>query len=185
MIQTLADALAERGYETLTPVQFAVSDEPLWTATCWSPPKPGLVRPSVLDWRLRRPCWTASSLKRPERHLPSSSHRHANWPCRLNASLHGFTPKRRGDVDYIGQLEDDLADLITAKRQPRQKVILVGLRKIELLDFISGIAVCLKSMFTVSGPRYFSRDRNRIVSSGDRRYNPRLEIPAGMAFPCR
>ncbi|NCC36811.1 MAG: alpha/beta fold hydrolase, partial [Chloroflexia bacterium] len=25
---------------------------------------------------------------------------------------HGFAPTRRGDVDYIGQLEDDLADLI-------------------------------------------------------------------------
>jgi pimeloyl-ACP methyl ester carboxylesterase len=25
---------------------------------------------------------------------------------------HGFDPKRRGDVDYIGQLEDDVADLI-------------------------------------------------------------------------
>ena len=26
---------------------------------------------------------------------------------------HGFSPERRGDIDYIGQLEDDLADLIS------------------------------------------------------------------------
>lgn len=26
---------------------------------------------------------------------------------------HGFSPERRGDVDYIGQMEDDLADLVT------------------------------------------------------------------------
>lgn len=39
---------------------------------------------------------------------------------------HGADPVRRGDVDYIGQMEDDLADLITALRQPGQEVILLG-----------------------------------------------------------
>lgn len=39
---------------------------------------------------------------------------------------HGTAPGRRGDVDYIGQLEDDLADLIAAKHQPGQKVVLAG-----------------------------------------------------------
>lgn len=39
---------------------------------------------------------------------------------------HGAQPGRRGDVDYIGQLEDDLADLITAKAAPGQKVVLIG-----------------------------------------------------------
>jgi pimeloyl-ACP methyl ester carboxylesterase len=39
---------------------------------------------------------------------------------------HGASPARRGDVDYIGQLEDDLADLITARAKPGQKVILLG-----------------------------------------------------------
>ena len=39
---------------------------------------------------------------------------------------HGAEPGRRGDVDYIGQMEDDLADLIAAKAQPDQKVILLG-----------------------------------------------------------
>ncbi len=39
---------------------------------------------------------------------------------------HGAKPGRRGDVDYIGQLEDDLADLIAAKVRPGQKVVLVG-----------------------------------------------------------
>ncbi|OIQ45469.1 MAG: hypothetical protein BM558_03840 [Roseobacter sp. MedPE-SW] len=39
---------------------------------------------------------------------------------------HGAQPGRRGDVDYIGQFEDDLADLITAKAVPGQKVVLIG-----------------------------------------------------------
>jgi non-heme chloroperoxidase len=39
---------------------------------------------------------------------------------------HGAKPGRRGDVDYIGQFEDDLADLITAERKAGQKVILGG-----------------------------------------------------------
>lgn len=41
---------------------------------------------------------------------------------------HGFHPERRGDVDYIGQLEDDLADLISVieKRYPNAKIIVGG-----------------------------------------------------------
>ncbi|MCC5979177.1 MAG: alpha/beta fold hydrolase [Salinarimonas sp.] len=39
---------------------------------------------------------------------------------------HGAAPGRRGDVDYIGQLEDDLADLISAQAEPGQEVILLG-----------------------------------------------------------
>lgn len=39
---------------------------------------------------------------------------------------HGTVPGRRGDVDYIGQLEDDLADLITTVAKPGQKVIMAG-----------------------------------------------------------
>lgn len=39
---------------------------------------------------------------------------------------HGADPGRRGDVDYIGQLEDDLVDLIRARARPGQKVILAG-----------------------------------------------------------
>lgn len=39
---------------------------------------------------------------------------------------HGAQPGRRGDVDYIGQLEDDLSDLITAYRRPGQKLVLLG-----------------------------------------------------------
>ncbi|MFT5001177.1 MAG: pimeloyl-ACP methyl ester carboxylesterase [Planctomycetota bacterium] len=39
---------------------------------------------------------------------------------------HGKTPERRGDVDYIGQLEDDIADLIAQYRQDGQKVVLAG-----------------------------------------------------------
>ncbi|MYM54132.1 alpha/beta hydrolase [Thalassovita mangrovi] len=39
---------------------------------------------------------------------------------------HGAEPERRGDVDYIGQFEDDLADLIRATAQPGQKVVLAG-----------------------------------------------------------
>lgn len=39
---------------------------------------------------------------------------------------HGASPERRGDVDYIGQMEDDLAELIEATRLPGQKVVLAG-----------------------------------------------------------
>jgi pimeloyl-ACP methyl ester carboxylesterase len=36
------------------------------------------------------------------------------------------TPQRRGDIDYINQFEDDLADLIKATEQPNQKVVMLG-----------------------------------------------------------
>lgn len=41
---------------------------------------------------------------------------------------HGYTPARRGDIDYIDQLEDDLADLITIVRNdnPDAKLIVGG-----------------------------------------------------------
>ncbi|WP_298857114.1 alpha/beta fold hydrolase [uncultured Sulfitobacter sp.] len=39
---------------------------------------------------------------------------------------HGTAPGRRGDIDYIGQLEDDLADIITAMAKPDQPVIMAG-----------------------------------------------------------
>jgi pimeloyl-ACP methyl ester carboxylesterase len=39
---------------------------------------------------------------------------------------HGTAPGRRGDIDYIGQYEDDLADMIAAVAKPGQKVIMAG-----------------------------------------------------------
>jgi len=39
---------------------------------------------------------------------------------------HGYAPARRGDVDYIGQFEDDLADLVAAERKSGQKLVLAG-----------------------------------------------------------
>ena len=41
---------------------------------------------------------------------------------------HGFTPEQRGDVAYIGQLEDDLADLIGFAQQkfPETTMIIGG-----------------------------------------------------------
>ncbi len=39
---------------------------------------------------------------------------------------HGPAPGRRGDVDYMGQYEDDLADLITDQARPGQPVLMVG-----------------------------------------------------------
>ena len=41
---------------------------------------------------------------------------------------HGLTPKRRGDVDYIGQMEDDAADLIDLirKENPKARLIVGG-----------------------------------------------------------
>ena len=38
---------------------------------------------------------------------------------------HGPTPERRGDVDYIGQLEDDLADLIAMIRKDNPNAMLI------------------------------------------------------------
>jgi non-heme chloroperoxidase len=38
---------------------------------------------------------------------------------------HGRTPKRRGDVDYIGQMEDDLADLIAIIQKNNPKAMLI------------------------------------------------------------
>jgi non-heme chloroperoxidase len=38
---------------------------------------------------------------------------------------HGHTPERRGDVDYIGQLEDDLADLIALVRKVNPNAMLI------------------------------------------------------------
>ena len=39
---------------------------------------------------------------------------------------HGAKPGRRGDVDHIGQFEEDLADLIASKAKEGQKVVLLG-----------------------------------------------------------
>jgi len=39
---------------------------------------------------------------------------------------HGENPERRGDIDYIGQFEDDLADLIEIVRKPGQKLVIGG-----------------------------------------------------------
>lgn len=39
---------------------------------------------------------------------------------------HGPAPARRGDVDYIGQFEDDLADLIDDQARPGQRVAMLG-----------------------------------------------------------
>lgn len=38
---------------------------------------------------------------------------------------HGISPKRRGDVDYIGQLEDDLSDFIAMIRKDNPDVTLI------------------------------------------------------------
>jgi pimeloyl-ACP methyl ester carboxylesterase len=39
---------------------------------------------------------------------------------------HGPSPQRRGDVGYIGQFEDDLADLIADQRRAGQPVVMLG-----------------------------------------------------------
>ncbi|MEQ5870022.1 alpha/beta fold hydrolase [Sagittula sp. NFXS13] len=43
-----------------------------------------------------------------------------------NLRGHGPSPDRRGDVDYISQFEDDLADLIALYRKPGQPLYMVG-----------------------------------------------------------
>ncbi len=42
-----------------------------------------------------------------------------------NLRGHGQAPKRRGDVDYVGQLEDDLADLISMIREDNPHAMLI------------------------------------------------------------
>ncbi len=39
---------------------------------------------------------------------------------------HGKAPGRRGDIDYVTQYEDDLADLIADLHEPSQKIVLGG-----------------------------------------------------------
>lgn len=39
---------------------------------------------------------------------------------------HGPTPARRGDIDYLGQFEDDIADLIADQAAPGQRVVVLG-----------------------------------------------------------
>ena len=39
---------------------------------------------------------------------------------------HGETPERRGDIDHIGQYEEDIADLIDTLRYKEQKIIVLG-----------------------------------------------------------
>lgn len=39
---------------------------------------------------------------------------------------HGPDPETRGDIAYIGQFEDDLADLIALQRKPGQKLLIGG-----------------------------------------------------------
>ncbi|WP_421859094.1 alpha/beta hydrolase [Oricola sp.] len=39
---------------------------------------------------------------------------------------HGVNPERRGDIDYIGQYEDDLSDLILQVRKISQSIVIAG-----------------------------------------------------------
>ncbi len=39
---------------------------------------------------------------------------------------HGAEPERRGDIDYIGQFEDDIFDLFQHLRKPEQPIVLAG-----------------------------------------------------------
>lgn len=48
------------------------------------------------------------------------------WVAVPDLRGHGVSPERRGDVDHIGQLEEDLADLIDQLRQGGQTVTLIG-----------------------------------------------------------
>lgn len=59
------------------------------------------------------------------KYLSTNNHAHVYLP---DLRGHGLKPARRGDIDYVGQLEDDLADLINhiTKETSRLPRIFVG-----------------------------------------------------------
>lgn len=62
-------------------------------------------------------------------YVPIADHlsRHGNFEILLpDLRGHGVAPRRRGDIAYIGQFEDDLADLIGHYRKPGQPLCMIG-----------------------------------------------------------
>ena len=89
---------------------------------------------------------------------------------------HGFHPENRGDVDYIGQLEDDLADLIDCRKTAvpeREGASLAGTPPgAGWQSALPGAGMGPRQMRTYSWPRSSSTTRR-----------PRVPIPAAGRVP--
>lgn len=61
---------------------------------------------------------------------------------------HGIAPAKRGDIDYIKQYEDDLADLIklTKTKHPNSKLIMGGHSSDFLIIYLLLILICQKNI---------------------------------------
>ena len=57
--------------------------------------------------------------------LAQSLAKHA-WVAVPDLRGHGLSPERRGDVDHIGQLEEDVADLVDQLKDDTHRVTVVG-----------------------------------------------------------
>ncbi len=69
--------------------------------------------------------WHSAYLMRLAQHLSSQDLAHVYTP---DLRGHGPQPERRGDIDYIDQLEDDLADLLVMIREthPEARLVIGG-----------------------------------------------------------
>ncbi len=72
---------------------------------------------------------------------------------------HGEAPERRGDVDHIGQYEEDLADLIDEVRHAEQKIVVAG--------HSSGGGLVIR----MAGGRYGSRMDGAVLLAPFLKYN--------------
>src|SRR4030042_4961856 len=84
---------------------------------------------------------------------------------------HGSAPERRGDVDYIGQLEDDLADFIASNRKDNP-----GIKKLIVGGHSSGGGLAIR----FAGSRYGKQADAYLLLSPFLRYNaPTMRANSG------
>ena len=87
---------------------------------------------------------------------------------------HGPTPERRGDVDYIGQFEDDLADLITMIRKDNPNAMLI------VGGHSSGGGLAIR----FAGSRYGQQADAYLLLTPYLKYNaPTINPKSGWAYP--
>lgn len=88
---------------------------------------------------------------------------------------HGLNPKRRGDVEYIGQFEDDLADLIAIIRKDNPNSMLV------IGGHSSGGGLAIR----FAGSQYGKKAKSYLLMSPFLKYNAPTTQPnsGGFAMP--